>query len=191
LQGADVLRDIIEKYFGHRIKRYILGQTLTSEAEATGLGSGVADLHLATFMDIVRYDTANLAETLTTDLVQPLKEWNFPEAANVHVEFQIETETPEADKRLQAYAAAWQIGARIKEEDVLKAVGAALPTEQDRVLTNPALAMAGAGTGGQDTHPVTAGINAHHAAAPVDGDAGESPEMSEDERIARQWVGAD
>lgn len=182
LQGAEVLRDIIEKYFGHRIKRYILGQVLTSEAEATGLGSGVADLHLATFMDIVKYDAINLAETITTDLVTPLKEWNFPEAANVRIEFCIEVEKPDADKRLQAYSLAWQMGARVKEKDVLDAIGASIPTEQDRVLSNPAIAAAG----GQDqaTHPVTSGINAHHAAAPSPSEMG--GEMSDDERAARE-----
>lgn len=175
LQGAEVLRDIIEKYFGHRMKRYILGQVLTSEAEATGLGSGVADLHLATFMDIVKYDAVNLSETITRDLLQPILEWNFPEAANVHLEFKIETESPEMDKRLQAYGSAWQMGARIREKDVLDAIGASIPTEQDRVLTNPAIQQP---QGNEGTHPVTSGINAHHAATM------DQP-MSDEERSAR------
>jgi hypothetical protein len=32
LAGAQVLREVLSEYFGHQIKRYILGQTLTTEA---------------------------------------------------------------------------------------------------------------------------------------------------------------
>lgn len=137
LAGCESLKDILDKYFGHRIKRYILGQTLTSEADATGLGSGLAELHLGTYLDIVKYDATNLEETLTTDLVAPLKLWNHPEADNVHIRFVVETETQEAEKKLQSFQTAWQMGARIKESDVMDAIGASIPTEADRVLQSP------------------------------------------------------
>jgi len=47
----------------------ILGQELSTGAEATGLGSGVAELHSRVRDDIVLMDETALAETLTTDLV--------------------------------------------------------------------------------------------------------------------------
>jgi phage gp29-like protein len=50
----------------------ILGQTLSAEAKATGMGSGVADLHNEVRHDILRSDARKLAETLTRDLVYPL-----------------------------------------------------------------------------------------------------------------------
>ena len=40
--GLDIMQNIIENYFGGRLKRYILGQELSTEAKATGMGSGVA-----------------------------------------------------------------------------------------------------------------------------------------------------
>jgi len=50
----------------------ILGQVLSAEAKATGLGSGVADLHAEVRRDILLSDARQLAGTLTRDLVYPL-----------------------------------------------------------------------------------------------------------------------
>ena len=56
----------------------ILGQTTSSEAKATGLGSGVADLHSQVRHDILKSDARQLAGTLTRDLVYPLIALNRP-----------------------------------------------------------------------------------------------------------------
>lgn len=56
----------------------ILGQVLSSEAKATGLGSGVADLHGQVRDDILKSDARQLAGTLTRDLVYPLIALNRP-----------------------------------------------------------------------------------------------------------------
>jgi len=56
----------------------ILGQVLSSEAKATGLGSGVADLHGEVRRDILKSDARQLAGTLTRDLVYPLIALNRP-----------------------------------------------------------------------------------------------------------------
>ncbi|TVO57539.1 DUF935 domain-containing protein [Denitromonas halophila] len=50
----------------------ILGQVLSSEAHATGMGSGVADLHREVRQDILAADARQIAGTLTRDLVYPL-----------------------------------------------------------------------------------------------------------------------
>lgn len=50
----------------------ILGQVLSAEAKATGLGSGVADLHAEVRHDILAADARQIAGTLTRDLVYPL-----------------------------------------------------------------------------------------------------------------------
>lgn len=55
-----------------------LGQTTSSEARGTGLGSGVADLHGQVRADILRSDARQLAGTLTRDLVYPLIALNRP-----------------------------------------------------------------------------------------------------------------
>ena len=55
----------------------ILGQVLSAEAKATGMGSGVADLQGEVRDDIKRADALSVAGTLTRDLVYPLLAFNL------------------------------------------------------------------------------------------------------------------
>ncbi len=59
------------------IARCVLGQTLSTEAKSTGLGSGVADLHAQVREDIRDADARQLAATLTRDLLWPIVALNF------------------------------------------------------------------------------------------------------------------
>lgn len=54
------------------ISKAILGQVLSAEAKATGLGSGVADLQKEVREDILRADARQIAATLTRDLAYPM-----------------------------------------------------------------------------------------------------------------------
>lgn len=143
MAGIESMKDLLTNYFGHRIKRYILGQVLTSEAEATGLGSGVADLHLDTLLQIVKYDSSNLQETITDELVRPIQVWNFPQSSGMHVRFEILTEDQDVEKRLASFETAWNMGAGIPEKAVLDMIGVAKPTGDDVILRSP-----NAGVGG-------------------------------------------
>lgn len=137
--GIDALKAIIHEFFGHQIKRYILGQILSSESAATGLGSGVADLHQDTFMQIVQYDAVNLEETITRELIEHLKNFNFPWARDIRVKFKIDTKDNESENKLQAYKSAWDMGLKIKAKDVADIIGASMPDDDDEVLQNPAM----------------------------------------------------
>lgn len=137
--GIDALKSIIHEFFGWQIKRYILGQTLSSESSATGLGSGVADLHQDTFMQIITYDAVNLEETITTEIINPLKNFNFPWARDIRVKFKINTEKNESEKKLAAYRQAWEMGCRLKTTDVMDTIGLSMPDDDDEVLQNPAM----------------------------------------------------
>ena len=138
LQGADVLQNVLQTFFGHKIKRYILGQTLTTEADATGMGSGMADLHAATYSDIVRFDSLGLAETITQDIVRQIQLLNFPGSEGIHLQFRFDTESPMMQLKLDAYRQLWEMGARVKTDDLFKTIGASRPTEIDETLLNPA-----------------------------------------------------
>ncbi|MBX3422224.1 MAG: DUF935 family protein [Pirellulaceae bacterium] len=142
MAGVDSMLTVIKEFFGHKIKRYILGQTLTSEADATGLGSGVADAHLATFADIVQYDAINLEETLTQDFLRPIQLWNFPRSANCYMRFKIDTESEDADKKMQGFKSAWDMGMRIKASDVADVIGISMATGDEDQLFNPQVATA-------------------------------------------------
>jgi len=150
MAGIDTLNSLLQEYFGHRIKRYILGQVLTSEAQATGLGSGVAEAHKDTFLQIVKYDATNLEETITEELVKVLQDQNFPEANGVRLRFVLETEEDDVEAKLNALRSAWEMGLKIKETDVYEAIDASVPSEDDAVLHNQSagqdpMAMSGMG----------------------------------------------
>lgn len=144
LGGVATTIDVIKTYFGHKIKRYILGQTLSSEADATGMGSGVADAHMATFADIVDYDARNLGETLTTDLLRPLQLANFPSSWKCKPKFKIDTESSDVQRKMEGFRQAFDMGLRIKASEVYETVGASMPDSGDEILS---LAQAMAGTG--------------------------------------------
>jgi len=54
------------------MSKAILGQTTSADAQATGMGSGVANLHDDVRHDILLADARQIAGTLTRDLVYPL-----------------------------------------------------------------------------------------------------------------------
>lgn len=135
--GITALSHLIDDYFGNWIIRFILGQTLSMRADATGMGSGLSDLQKDSFLQIVRYDATNLEETLTTDLVQPLLLFNFPKYRNTRFFLKIATESSVPAEKLQALQMAWSMGAKIRTQDVLDMVGAATPGDDDDTVWNP------------------------------------------------------
>lgn len=145
LGGVESTIDVIKTYFGHKIKRYILGQTLSSEADSTGMGSGVADAHMATFADIVEYDARNLEETITTDFLRVLQISNFPKSWRTNFDFRIDTESPNVREKMEAYSQAYQMGLKIKASEVYDVIGASMPDMGDDVLSQAAQQMAQAG----------------------------------------------
>lgn len=54
------------------ISKAILGQTMSAEAKASGLGSGNAELHREVRHDILEADARQISGTLTRDLLYPL-----------------------------------------------------------------------------------------------------------------------
>lgn len=142
--GADALDKIINTYFGHQIKRYILGQTLTTEAENTGLGSNLAAIHLDTFMQIVQYDSTNLEETISTDLVEPLIRHNkeFAYLIDCPPRFRIDTQTADAEQKLEAFQKAWDMGLKIPAQDVMDVIGSRKPDQDEEVLSKQQMMQA-------------------------------------------------
>jgi hypothetical protein len=145
--GLDIMQNIIENYFGGRLKRYILGQELSTEAKATGMGSGVAEAHMDTLSQIVQFDASNLEETLTHELVRYIQQLNFPETMGWHMRMSLKTKDDKTQERLEALSAAYQMGASIAESEVFKTLGLSAPTSGEKVLSmqsqQPAMGMPG------------------------------------------------
>ncbi len=159
MAGAETVKEIIEKYFGHLIKRYILGQTLTTEAANTGLGSNLGEIHLNTFLQIIRYDARNLEETLTRDLVDRLVEFNWPHLAlRCPLRFRLRTDEPDVEAKLQVLHRAWEMGLRLKAKEVAQLLGTDLPEEGEEVLQNPAVARQASGAEEAPGDPFSLGM---------------------------------
>jgi phage gp29-like protein len=202
MAGIDCLKDLLQTYFGHRIKRYILGQTLTSEADATGLGSGVADLHLDTFLQIIKYDATNLEETLTRQLLRPLQAWNFPKSKNIRLKFRLDTEDVDMQQKLEAYFKAYQMGLAIKAKDVADTIGMSMPGPNDEVLKQQQQPAGGMGAlpgmppdqGPPGAPPADGAPPDQPGAGPTDdqgGDPSQQPDMPSGAPAARYSRGAD
>lgn len=143
--GMDMLVNILDKYFGHRIKRYIIGQTLSTEADATGLGSSVADFQKDSLAQIVMYDSSNLEETLTHELLRPIHLANWPETESWQFELKLELESDNVKEKLDSYRTAWEMGLGIPEKDVAEAIGVSLDNPNEKMLKNAQAGGMGAG----------------------------------------------
>ena len=130
---------IVKEFFQHQIKRYILGQTLTTEAAGTGLGSNLATIHLETYLQIIKYDAINLEETLTNDLVEKIRKFNFPYLDELSLRFRIETDEIDHQDRLNSIRTLYDMGVPISKEQALSAAGMTSPKENEEVLVNPAI----------------------------------------------------
>ena len=122
--GIGEMNEIITTRYHDQIKRYILGQKLTTEADATGLGGNLADVHLATFGDIVKFDSVNLEDTETQTLrVQQSK--NFPGSEGVFLNFKLKSRQAEMDKTMAAIEKAHNLGFRVDPSIVGDTIGIA------------------------------------------------------------------
>jgi phage gp29-like protein len=137
--GVEVLERLIREHFGHLIKRLILGQTLSSEADATGLGSGLADLQSDTMRQIVKFDSINQQETITRDLLWELRDRNFPNQRDVDVQFKVDTDADEPERILEAARQLWEMGAELPEATIMEKAGISPPKPGDKVLRNPVI----------------------------------------------------
>lgn len=141
-QGLTVLQDFVERFLGDMVIRFILGQTMSTKPDATGMGSGLADLQKDTLFQIARYDAVNLEETITSELLLPLRDFNFPKLRNVDFFFKISTKVSAPEQELQAIYQAWNMGAEIKATDLMDKLDLAMPGPKDKTLFNPQIMMA-------------------------------------------------
>ncbi len=182
-QGVETLHSLLTEYFGHRIKRYILGQILSSESDATGLGSGVAELHLDTLMQILKSDATGLEETLTSDLLGSIIKMNVQKGVwsdpGFTPKFVLETEDPDVEAKLNSMVQLLDRGLPFKKQDLYELVGASAPGKDDDVLVvDPN--KGGGGMGGGMPFAPGGGQDAGSGKIPGDGDGDGIPNESQD-----------
>lgn len=113
-----LLWNLVNTYFDPIMVRYIMGQSLSSTAEATGMGSGVAELHAETLDEILKYDAIDLQETLQTDLVNVLYHYNAP---GVPVgTFEFEVDSPNSEELMEYGKTLYEWGVPLDEDQAYK-----------------------------------------------------------------------
>ena len=133
--GIEALRHMIESYFEAHMERLIIGQTLSANSEGRGLGgSGVALLHADTKFQLVKFDAENLAATLTTDLVEPMRRLNFPHST-ARIRFQFNVESPDNATKLEAVQRASSLGVRFDADEIRRLTG--IRKSRQDTQTNP------------------------------------------------------
>ncbi len=113
-----LLWNLVGEYFDNIMVQYILGQTLSSGAEATGLGSGLAELHGDTLAEIIKYDAVDLAETIQTDLINVLYEYNCPGVRPGKFEFEIDS--PNSEELMNYGQILYNWGVALDEDQAYK-----------------------------------------------------------------------
>jgi phage gp29-like protein len=113
-----LLQSLVTEYFDAIIKETIIGQTLTSDTAATGLGSGVADLHGMTLARIIKYDATNLDATIQADLIDLLYRWNCPGVPPGR--YSSEVDTPNAKEVLGYAETMFDMGVALDEGQLYK-----------------------------------------------------------------------
>ncbi len=132
-QGAQMFIQMLTGYFDAQIRRYILGQSLTTEAGATGMGSGVAEAHQSTQEMLVEYDATALEETLTEDLVKPLYRLNHPGVP--HAKFKFLVDKPNVMEYMEAIQALYEMGIPIDADDARSITGVAKPSPGNEIAS--------------------------------------------------------
>jgi phage gp29-like protein len=151
---AQIFMELVN-WLSSKLKEAILGQSLSSEAGGTGMGSGVADLHADTLSRVIRYHADALAESVNSDLVRVIATMlgaSEEEARGIRFEFA--PERPNAKERMEAIQAFVQLGGRVSEREVRDLLGLSEPEDGEAILgggqgagasDNPLAALLGKG----------------------------------------------
>lgn len=132
--GNQILRDM-QRDVGEQIRLVILTQTLTTGTAATGLGSGVAEAHEATYKSAITYDAEVLDEALTRDLLRPIWLANFPDDPRVpSIVSSIREDEEDIDSLMSAAERMVNMGVTLSERDIRQQAGFREPRGDEPVV---------------------------------------------------------
>lgn len=143
--NAEAFAKMVE-YLTENIKEVILGQTGTSQAVTSGLGSSIGDQHAQTLNRQLTYVANALAETITREIVTPLFRMNFGDDA-IPPSFSFSVSKPNPDEYMKAIESFTKLGGRVSEREARKVLGLAEPEDDESVLQAPAEGGMGGGPG--------------------------------------------
>jgi hypothetical protein len=132
--GAQLLQALITGYFDDNIRLYILGQNLSSGTAPTGLGSGVADLHAGTFARRVKYDSIDLCNSESYDLVKILNKYTY--AGNPSPLMVPDVDLPNADEVMESALLYYNMGGQVDADAVRAVLGLPRPGPGHAILSS-------------------------------------------------------
>jgi hypothetical protein len=133
--NAEAFAKMVE-YLTENIKEIILGQTGTSQAVPTGLGSSIGDQHAETLNRQMKYISNALAETMTREVVTPLYRMNFGDDG-MPPRFTFNIAKPKPQEYMDAVDKFTRLGGRVSEAEARRILGLAEPEEDEPVLQAP------------------------------------------------------
>jgi phage gp29-like protein len=142
--GGDRLYQTLCDWLDRQTSKAVLGQTMTTDAQAAGMGSNQANVHNDVRGDILRADARDLETTLNRDLIKPFVDLNFgPQKKYPKVCLFIEE--PEDLKLLsESLTKLVPLGMRVEEAEVREKFGLREPAKDALLLTAPAAPAPGA-----------------------------------------------
>jgi hypothetical protein len=141
--GANLLLQILRQY-NDEVALYVIGQTLSSGTEGSGLGgAGVAGMHSSTKHQIISLDAQNLAASLTTEWVQKVAQWQHPEyAGRVSLRAEFETNPPDAGEQIDNARKVFDMGGTLPVSYLNKLAGIPNADEGEETLSMAQLQQA-------------------------------------------------
>jgi hypothetical protein len=133
--GLKAMHELVADYFDRHIERLFVGQSMSSGADkGDGLGgTGRSEFAKATKDEILVYDTTRMDNTFTSDLVAPLKRYNFP-WAKFPVRYKSVIPDLKAEEKVQSGLAIAAAGVEIRKDELREAAGYSRPEEGDDTI---------------------------------------------------------
>lgn len=137
--NAGQIHDEAIDYSNKIISKLALGQTGTTDAVSTGLGSNVGDVHASEEDLIIAADAWNVAEAIEDQLTDAIVIVNHgPQAVRYAPKFVIRTDPPmDRAAEVTLIKGAQEVGLRVAEQEAMERLGFREIREEDQVLVPP------------------------------------------------------
>ncbi len=131
--SQQLLQSLATDYYDVLMRTAILDQTLSTGTGATGLGSGVSDLHQTSFDQVIKYDSNGLANTLTEGMLRPLYRTNNPGMPCGRWMFELDAVN--VTELIESAQTFYEMGGAIDEDTFRDDLGLARPKQGGSVLS--------------------------------------------------------
>ena len=131
--GAELLLKLLTHLEEH-MERYVIGQTLSSSTEGSGLGgTGVAAMHSDTKSKIIAFDAGLFDDCYSSDFIAPMVEYTSP-WADFPVRYQTIVDEYDPKEAMDAVKTMVEFGTDVAEDAVRDITGLAAPLPGDRTV---------------------------------------------------------